>query len=191
MSEFEVLDGVLRGLDRVCAHLASNLAAWDGLGPGPIDAALAAVGDILGSDRAAFESAPEGSPSGDDPHVWSRAVPANSGESALKVPVVFAGRPFAALVIEQRSDRSPLEPPVEHRLQTLANLMAVALQRGRQARELERAQAEIARLNSGPVVCFTSLVDGAEFQDVIGDSPLLRTALARVQEVAPPTRRSC
>ena len=98
--------------------------------------------------------------------------------------MVLYGRPFAALIIEQPSDRSPLEPRVEHRLQTLANLMAVALQRGRQARELERAQAEIARLNSGPAVCFTSLVDSGEFEDIIGDSPSLRTAMARVQEVA-------
>ena len=49
---------------------------------------------------------------------------------------------------------------------------------------MERAQAEIARLNSGPAACFTSIVDAGEFQDIIGDSPLLRTALARVQEVA-------
>ena len=125
----EVLDGVLRGLDRLCAQFTSSLAAWDGRGAGPIDVALAQVGDLLVSDRAAFESASEGTASGDAPHVWVRAVPAESGESALKVPVVLDGRSFAALVIEQRSDRSPLPPSVGDRLQVLANLMAVALQR--------------------------------------------------------------
>ena len=183
-SEFEVLDGDLRGLDRLCGQFTWAVAAWDGRGAGPIEAALARIGEALGTERVAFESAAEGAAGGVDARVWTRARSATGSGQALKVPVVLDGRPFATLVIAQPSDRSSWPPGVDERLQVLANLMALALQRGQQARELERAQAEIARLTSGPAVCFASIGDAGEFPDIIGDSPLLRMAQARVQEVA-------
>ena len=77
-------------------------------------------------------------------------------------------------------------PSVVDRLQLLADLVALAAQRGRQMRELARAKSDVAEAVASPFNDIPgSSWDSSEFEDIIGDSPALRVALGRVQQVAP------
>ncbi len=77
-------------------------------------------------------------------------------------------------------------PAVVDRLQLLADLVALAAQRGLQMRELARAQLDLAEAVASPFNDIPgSSWDSSEFEDIIGDSPALRVALGRVQQVAP------
>ncbi len=73
---------------------------------------------------------------------------------------------------------------VRDRLRILTDLIAVARQRRDLVRELERTKSELARRLAAPAAV-VDLDDGADFEDIIGNSPLLRVAITRCQEVAP------
>jgi transcriptional regulator with GAF, ATPase, and Fis domain len=148
--------------------------------------ALAQIGATLGSDQVTFEGMPEsGVPSGER-KVWRRpGLVFSSREPPLTIPVTIAGRRCAVLSVELRQDvRSSWPPAVADRLQEVTSLLLLAAQHGQQKRELERLQSEVAPPVNG---CGASDYgsDSTDFEDIIGDSPLLRVAVARVQEVAP------
>ena len=89
-----------------------------------------------------------------------------------------------------RVDRSPAADgwpaAVAERLRPLADLLGLAVHRCQQTRELELRESELAdtvAVSQNPVA--VNLGDLNDFDDIIGESPALRVALARVQEVAP------
>jgi len=79
-------------------------------------------------------------------------------------------------------DNCSWPPEVQERLQRLAGLLAVANRCTERMRALERRCADMAVVRAAPA----DDDDGdADFKDIIGNSPALRTALRRVLEVAP------
>jgi len=90
----------------------------------------------------------------------------------------------ASSLVNVRRAGSEWPQEVLVRLRLLTDLIALARQRSDLVRELERTKAELARRLTAPAA-LVDLDDGADFEDIIGNSPLLRVAIARCQEVAP------
>jgi formate hydrogenlyase transcriptional activator len=73
-------------------------------------------------------------------------------------------------------------PDVLDRLRLLTNLIVLALRRAEDARRLTCSKGD----DGAPTVnTINDLEDAADFEDIVGNSPCLRAAIARCQEVAP------
>ena len=111
------------------------------------------------------------------------------GWSVLGLPASVAGQVVCALVVD--GGRSPRRWPgrLTGRLQLIAEILGVALQRCRQAHALRGSVAEIERLNSrleADNVCLKEEIKSYhDFDEIVGESAALRTALARLGQVAP------
>ena len=177
-------DEMRQALDRLAGHFASALGSLD---PLHIDRAISDVleqiAHALNVDHASLlGSAGEGGPAV-PVQSWSRSDLETSGRSAAAVPVTLARGHSCALVVDARSALAEWPRDVLDRLRLLTDLMALARERGDNARELARTKSELARRLVAPAV--VDLDEGADFEDIIGNSPLLRVAIARCQEVAP------
>jgi formate hydrogenlyase transcriptional activator len=107
-------------------------------------------------------------------------------KSMVTVPVTVAGRRTCALSVGLTSEHRRWTLDVLDRLRLLAEMLAAGVDRCRQAEALAGANAAVARLATADVEMQTIESHSEnDFDDIIGDSPLLRAALARVQEVAP------
>jgi transcriptional regulator with GAF, ATPase, and Fis domain len=109
--------------------------------------------------------------------------------SLLAVPATLGGQAVCALVIE--SARSPRRwlPLLIERLQLLSEILGAALQRARHEGALRANVAVIeglnARLQADNVYLKEEIKSYHDFDDIVGESPALRLALARLSQVAP------
>ena len=110
-----------------------------------------------------------------------------SNPSALAVPVRVAGQRVCALVIAAR-EPSNWDDQIVGRVQLLAEILAYAVHRRRQARTLRLREAELTKLStqlkSEAVYLREEIQSLHGFNEIIGDSPVLQEALDRVREVA-------
>jgi formate hydrogenlyase transcriptional activator len=108
--------------------------------------------------------------------------------SAVVLPVHVAGELVCTLSLETVREPHAWPPALLERLQLLAALVGSALQRRRQDAELRESRAELKRLAARIEHEQEPTDDDApvpELDGVIGTSPALRMAVARVHEVAP------
>ena len=173
-------------LDRLSGHLAS---AAVGLGPEMIDAiitdALRQVCEVLDADFATLESLSEDSSNPGLRRTWIRHGAATSAEPAVTIQVSVSGGSNFALLIGMTTGSSPWPAAVADGLRALAHVMVLIVLRGQQAQELERIKVTLAAsAASAPARAYDESWDADDFGNIIGDSPALRYAIARVQEVA-------
>jgi transcriptional regulator with GAF, ATPase, and Fis domain len=173
-------------VDRLTGRLVS---AAVGLDVESIDAALndvlRQVGEALEADYATFESLSEDAPGPVSRRAWIRQGAALGRGPALTVDVpATGGWTFVlSMGIPGGSPHWPSE--IVDNLRALAHVMVLIVQRDQQARELERIKLEGARHVVAPSGRTCDDWEPDEFEGIIGDSSLLRIAMARVQEVAP------
>jgi formate hydrogenlyase transcriptional activator len=181
------LDAVVHRLDRLAGHYLSAILRLHPEGvDGMVEDMLGEIGDVLGTDQIVFESSSERSTRYGPARVWTRTSSTQAREAALTIPVAVAAHRVGLLSVGSRADGQEWPQAVEDRLRVLADSMVLAIQRGEQMRASRHRDSE-----DGPPHAETATrtydenEDGVEFEDIIGDSPLLRTAMRRVLEVAP------
>jgi formate hydrogenlyase transcriptional activator len=108
--------------------------------------------------------------------------------SALGVPVRVAGQPACALIVTSVRDAAVWGDQIIGRVQLLAEILTYAVDRRSQSRALRLREAELTRLStqlkSEAVYLREEIQTLHGFNEIIGDSPVLREALDRVREVA-------
>jgi formate hydrogenlyase transcriptional activator len=178
--EFTVTGSVAR------EHVAGEAAppAREGNQPSPCDAWL--LERLARGEQVAIALA-------DDVPLEAMAARAQArrmgGWSVLGLPASVAGQVVSALVID--GGRSPRQWPrhLVGRLQLISEILGVALQRCCQDHALRGSVAEIERLNSrleADNVCLKEEIKSHhDFDEIVGESTALRTALARLGQVAP------
>jgi transcriptional regulator with GAF, ATPase, and Fis domain len=178
-------EAIAARVGRLTGQLASSAI---GLGPDMIDdivnGVLRQVCDVVEVDFAALETLSEDAAG--PRRVWARQGTSTSLEPALTIPVETPGGCDFLLAIGLAGGGSPLPEAVVDALRALANVMVLIVLRAQQAQELERIKLK-ARPRIG-LPAARECQDGwdpDDFDNIIGDSPALRFALARVQEVAP------
>jgi formate hydrogenlyase transcriptional activator len=131
-------------------------------------------------------------PSTDFPHAAAadRAHAARTGIAArLAVPVALAGSVVNGLIVCSRERHMDWRVPMIERLRLLGEILGGGLERLRQHEMLRASQAETERLADGSRAETLYLRDEArnqvEADQIIGNSPPLRTALERLGQVAP------
>ena len=111
------------------------------------------------------------------------------GFAILVVPASAGGRVICALVIDGGAAARRWPPALVERLQLLTDLLAGAVQRGRHERTLRSNVTVIeqlnARLEADNVILKEEIKTYHDFDDIVGDSTSLRTALSRLSQVAP------
>jgi len=174
-------------IDRLTGHLASSAV---NLGPDLADAVITDIlrqlCDLMGADFAALENTADDVAVPAPRRMWMRPGAALGQEPALSVRVAAAGSGPFALSIGTSSGRDGWPNSVAEALRGLAHVMVLAVLRAQQALELERIKFTLSTpVISPPVRTFDQSWDSEDFANIIGDSPALRFAIARVQEVAP------
>lgn len=108
--------------------------------------------------------------------------------SAVGVPVRVAGQPACALIVTSVRDVAVWGDQILGRVQLLAEILTFAVDRRSQSRALRLREAELTRLStqlkSEAVYLREEIQTLHGFNEIIGDSPVLRDALDRVREVA-------
>jgi transcriptional regulator with GAF, ATPase, and Fis domain len=190
MSVAPPVDVSLQRLDSLTSSFVSTILDVGSCDiPRTIEGALGQIGEALSVDRITFEHfAADGTNRG-FVSAWNRTGPLTVQEPATRVEVVVDRQAIARLSIWSRDmSRQGLSIVID-RLQMLANLMVLADQRNHQLQELAEARSERGRaLDLSKLRGLSSVEDGSDsndFDEIIGDSPALRVALSRVQEVAP------
>jgi transcriptional regulator with GAF, ATPase, and Fis domain len=173
-------------IDRLSNHL---LSAAVSRGPDTIDASIANVlqqiGEALGADYAILESVSDDAKS-ESRRAWIRRGATADREPAVSIRVAVAPGCTFTLSVGIPEWGSPLPTEVVDGLRALAHVMVLIVHRDQQMHELERVKCELAHpLVAFPPRGFRETWDSEDFEDVIGDSPALRIAMARVHEVAP------
>jgi formate hydrogenlyase transcriptional activator len=113
-----------------------------------------------------------------------------SGLSAtLAVPVSIGDRSTCALVLGSVQRFRDWQGAIQHRARLLAEIVGSALQRARQEAALRSSLAEIQRLNSrltADNVCLKEDIKTFhDFDEIVGESAVMRDALERLAQVAP------
>jgi transcriptional regulator with GAF, ATPase, and Fis domain len=118
----------------------------------------------------------------------ARGAADHAARALLGVPVKVAGRVVCALVISPIWSAFWRGSEIE-RLRIVAELLGVALERGRQDAALRASLATIERLNARLSADTACLQEESEthhdFDDIVGESAALRLALTRLGQVAP------
>ena len=100
----------------------------------------------------------------------------------------MAGHRVCALIVTSARDASVWDQQLVSRIQLLAEILTYAVHRRRQARTLRLREAELTRLStqlkSEAVYLREEIQTLHGFNEIIGDSEVLRDALDRVREVA-------
>ncbi len=177
-------DAIGARIDRLAGHVAS---AAVGLGPEMLDAivndALRQLCELLKAESATLEGVSEETPHFGPHRTWIRHGATATANPALTFPVsVSDGSTFTLSIA--RTDRSPLPAAVADAIRDLAHVIVLIVLRAQQIQDLERIRVAFAPSNAAAARGFGESWDD-EFDNIIGDSPALRVALARVQEVAP------
>ena len=113
-----------------------------------------------------------------------------SGQSSiLATPVSFGGRCICALIISSVQRSREWLPPAQDRARLVAEIIGTALQRTRQEAALRNSLAEIERLNSrlaaDNVFLKEEIKTFHDFDEIVGESAVMRVALERLAQVAP------
>jgi formate hydrogenlyase transcriptional activator len=112
-----------------------------------------------------------------------------SHKSILTIPVSFDGQLVSALSVGTfRHHRDWPEPLVE-RVRLIAGIIGAALQRRRHELALREGLAEIERLNrrlqAENLYLDEEIKSSQQFNEIVGESDVMRLALGRVEQVAP------
>jgi len=111
------------------------------------------------------------------------------GCAILVVPASAGGRVICSLVIDAGAAARRWPPALVERLQLLTDILAGAVQRGRHERALRSNVTVIeqlnARLEADNVYLKEEIKTYHDFDDIVGDSTSLGTALSRLSQVAP------
>ncbi len=109
--------------------------------------------------------------------------------SMLAVPVTIGERTVCALVVGSFQRLRQWQAPIQDRARLLAGIIGDALQRSRQDAALRTSTAEIQRLNhrlTADNVCLKEEIKTFhDFDEIVGESAVMRDALERVAQVAP------
>ena len=174
---------ILEALDRLACRFTSAVMRG---GASEIDPAIGALledlGGVMGVDHVSVSGQRRNAAASILPRTWGQAG------SAAPASIVAAAGNTCALSIG--SSGSALEWPTQllARLQLLTDLIEMALCRNEQASEIARLKSALEQ-RVDPAITYCDADDAEEFEEIIGDSPALRAAIARCQEVAP-TRAS-
>jgi formate hydrogenlyase transcriptional activator len=108
--------------------------------------------------------------------------------SAVGVPIRVAGQRGCALILSTVRDVATWSDQIVGRVKLLAEILTFAVDRRTQSRALRVREAELTRLStqlkSEAVYLREEIQSLHGFNEIIGDSPVLRDALDRVREVA-------
>jgi formate hydrogenlyase transcriptional activator len=108
--------------------------------------------------------------------------------SALGVPVRVGGRRVGGLVIATARDTAGWDDRTVGRVQLIAEILACAIHRRLQTRALRSREMQLSQLStqleSEALYHREEIQTLSGFDDIVGDSPVLREALDRVREVA-------
>ena len=171
-------------LDRLVATMATAVA---GFGPETLDTALVdalrQVGETLEADWATFETISQARDSQLVRRTWSRPGAAVSGTAGPTLPWCVSGGSYHALSVAGGASE-PRSSAVAERLRPIGHLLGLAVNRCQELQELERVKGQLKDTPASAVPQFDDSGD-VDFEDIIGESPALRAALSRVQEVAP------
>ena len=111
------------------------------------------------------------------------------GCAILAMPASAGTRVICALVIEAAPSLRRWPPALIERLQLVADILAGAVQRGRHERVLKSNVTVIeqlnARLEADNVYLKEEIKTYHDFDEIVGESASLRTALSRLSQVAP------
>jgi transcriptional regulator with GAF, ATPase, and Fis domain len=117
----------------------------------------------------------------------SRSLPWHLSTHA--VPVVFDGRCIAALVLGRSQRDRGWPPALQERARLVTEIIGSALRRIRQEAALQESLAEIDRLNqrlAAENACLREEIKTFhDFDEIIGESEVMRVALERLRQVAP------
>jgi transcriptional regulator with GAF, ATPase, and Fis domain len=109
--------------------------------------------------------------------------------STLAVPITIAGRCIGALAVASPQRYREWSLATQDRARLIGEIIGGALQRNRQEAALRASLAEIERLNSrltADNVCLKEEIKTVhDFEEIVGDSPVMRNALERITQVAP------
>ena len=179
------VDAIGARIDRLAGHVAS---AAVGLGPDMIDAiisdALRQVCEVLKAESATLEGLSEETPNSGPRRTWIRHGATTASEPALTIPVAVSDGSNFTLSLG-RGERSPWPAPVADALRDLAHVIVLIVLRAQQIQELERVRFSLSPSGASAAARGFGENWDDEFENIIGDSPALRFAIARVQEVAP------
>jgi transcriptional regulator with GAF, ATPase, and Fis domain len=182
---FVAADAISASIDRLAGHVASAAVS---LGTEMSDAiisdALRQVCELLKADGATLEGLAEETPTAAPHRTWIRHGKSMTAEPAFTVPVNVSDTSAFTLSIGG-GDRSPLPASVSDSLRDLAHVIVLVVLRAQQTQEIERVRVSLAPSGTSALARGFSESWDDDFDNIIGDSPALRFALARVQEVAP------
>jgi transcriptional regulator with GAF, ATPase, and Fis domain len=171
-------------IDRLAGALASA-TAHDG--EDELDAliadALRAVTQLVDADYAMLENEGTGAARGWR-HVWSRPGAIVGREPRVSVPVTQKGRASCEFSVGVREPGADLPPAIMDALRGLAHVMVLLLEREHASRRSSLA-GQAPHVSMAPVWQASDNCSADEFENIIGDSPALRRAMFRVQQVAP------
>jgi transcriptional regulator with GAF, ATPase, and Fis domain len=110
------------------------------------------------------------------------------GCAILAVPAPAGGRVICAIVVDAGASWRRWPPATIDQLQLIAEIVAGAVQRGRHESALRGSVAVIkernARLEADNTYLKEEIKTIHDFDDIVGESPLLRLALSRLSQVA-------
>jgi transcriptional regulator with GAF, ATPase, and Fis domain len=179
------IDAVSGRIDRLAGHVA---AAAVGLGPDMIDAiisdALRQVCELLKAESATLEGLSEETPNSGPRRTWIRHGATTTSEPALTIPVAVSDGSNFTLSLGG-GERPPWPASVADALRDLAHVIVLIVLRAQQIQELERIRFSLSPSGASPAARGFGENWDDDFENIIGDSPALRFAIARVQEVAP------
>jgi formate hydrogenlyase transcriptional activator len=185
------VEAVNARIDLLTSRLASQAV---GLRSEAIDATIAdvlqQVGETLDVDYAALERSAEDAPSSPERKTWMRRAVATTCEPSLTIPVATGSRYRFAFIVGCAERPQPWPDEVIDRLRGLAHLLVLVSQRVGQLPERELDAPEARSLDVPPHRSFDGLggsesIGGLEtIVGIVGESPALRMAIARVERVA-------
>jgi transcriptional regulator with GAF, ATPase, and Fis domain len=179
------VDALGSRIDRVTGQVAS---AAVGVGPEMIDVivtdALRQVCEMLKAESATLDGLCEEAPHSTPWRTWLRHGAPTTSEPAFTFPVAVSDGSNFTLSIG-KAECSPWPSPVTEALRDLANVIVLSVLRARQIQELERVRFSLSSSGTSAVPLAMAESWEDDFESIIGDSPALRVAIARVQEVAP------
>jgi len=173
------------GLDELTGRFASMVLRAD---VNQIDEAISSmleqVAEALAADWATLDEYPDEAVTTGAPRVWRRRRGSPPPINPRLVLAVRAGeRHICTISFGRADDDQPWPAEIAERVQPLADLIAVAVEQQAKTRVPDSPGAEAMR--SERWHRFDEKIQPVNFEEIIGDSPALRTAIARVQEVAP------
>ncbi len=174
-------ESIYARLDRVTCTLATGAI---GLGQDTVEGLIGDVlrqaGELLEADYVTLESV-----SGDgEPglrHAWGRPGATIGAEPALSIRVGGGGQFAAVFTVGFHGGDVAWPAGINERLRALVHVMVLLVERDAQGRE----PLPLPHMGSTPVWTPKESWNADDFENIIGDSPALRCALSRVEQVAP------